>query len=1028
MKKTIFFAIVYFSCLVVIAQQPTVYLPQTITAPTIDGLPDLEWITIPKNQIDQPYNGILRDSTDLSGSWKAMWDYENIYLYFVIYDDSLYNLGSGASKFWIHDCAEIFFDMLNNKDQINTDESATDENYQYRFIWNLDNEPVYEKPPTQGMENKSHTLMVENKTIGYSIEIKLPWKSMLATHNFGNVEIGKLIGAEFKICDLDASTVPSAVWSPDAELVWNNTTKKDLKVTSMFGTIRLVGSLTNDQVAPQSITTLQAVTTGSKSAKLSWKAPADENFGTVDFYEIRYSTQPITHGNWSEATLVANSISSSASGESHTLDIDGLLQNTEYYFGIKSKDHLGNTSAVSNVATIKTIAQDLVAPAQITDLKIFGLDSYTVSFEWTAPGDDGNTGKIVGYEIKLSNLAITAENWDEIPNLIHPIEILQAGEKQTIKLLTLNPEKTYYIAIKAFDEEPNFSAISNIVTFATPTFVYKTLFSMDKFIGTNSFIDVPHDKVKPVGFIREYHPWSFTEISNDAFEFNRWNGYWNFDKFYEDLKNAGVTVCPAIFQSPGWLEAEAHNKPVGSNESATNPESYTEMAQMMYQYAARYGANTVDQSKLLVASGQVKKSGLGFLKYYEDWNEQDGDWAGRDALFIAEEYAAMASANCDGHAGTLGDGYGIKTADPNAKFVMGGLAYLGTSYLRSMYNWFETNRSDKRWPIDVINMHHYAEASGKNGICPEADNFKSKVQEVTEWRNRYAPTNELWITEFGYDTNDQSPNQINVFGGFDQQEIQAQWLVRTFLILSSCGVDRAAQFMLRDEVGNEPRFRNCGLTEPSSYGYKPKKSWYYTYTLKNVLGNFYFDKVVSETNNAWVYRFVSPESDKYIYAIWSPTGNGTESTYRITIPVNPKHLYKIELTDKSIEGTATALDKTKSTFNIAINERPVFVVADYSIANDVDVQSVDNLEIIDVFPNPASANQLVHIDLQNYGNIQKSRISIYDLSGVQVYQRVVNGNASSFDINPKGLASGVYMLKITINDTNTLQRKIAIIE
>lgn len=293
--------------------------------------------------------------------------------------------------------------------------------------------------------------------------------------------------------------------------------------------------------------------------------------------------------------------------------------------------------------------------------------------------------------------------------------------------------------------------------------------SVDQMIGSNSFIDVPLDKMEAVGFIREYHPWSFTEIEDDVYEFDRWSGFWDFDKYYTSLHSLGITVCPSLWSSPDWLENNSTNKPVGDGEDPTDPQSYSEMAQLLFQYGARYGHTVVDEEKLLVNDGQTKKTGLGVLSYFEDWNEQDRDWESRDAEFYADEYAAMASANVDGHGGTMGEGFGLKTADPTAKFVMGGIYKLGTSYITSMYNWFKANRPDQQWPIDVINMHHYSSSSTINGISPEEDGYKAKILEVVQWRDTYAPDNEIWITEFGYDTNSESPNRIDPFGDFTQQ-------------------------------------------------------------------------------------------------------------------------------------------------------------------------------------------------------------------------------------------------------------------
>lgn len=532
---------------------------------------------------------------------------------------------------------------------------------------------------------------------------------------------------------------------------------------------------------------------------------------------------------------------------------------------------------------------------------------------------------------------------------------------------------------------------------------------VDQMIGTNSFIDAPMDKMEALGFIREYHPWSFTEIEDDVYEFNRWNGFWDFDKYYTSLYNMGITVCPALWSSPDWLESNSTNKPVGEDEDPTEPQSYSEMAQLLFQYGARYGHTVVDESLLMVNTGQVKKSGLGVLSYFEDWNEQDRDWEGRDAMFSAEEYAAMASANVDGHGGTMGEGLGLKTADPTAKFVMGGIYKMGTSYITSMHEWFVANRPDKQWPIDVINMHHYAYSNETNGISPEEDAYKASILEIIQWRDNYAPDNEIWITEFGYDTNDESVNRINPFGGFSQQEIQAQWIVRTFLIMSSAGVDRAAQFMLRDVDPNpEPRFSDCGLTLSESEGYTAKTSWYYVYSMKNILKDMYFDQVIQEDNSAYVYRFKNKAENKDIYALWKPTTSGATSSYSLEIPGDPNVLEIIELSDGSVTGTSTRLENKEALTDIQIGERPLFILADYNPLSGM--QSNTAPALFQAFPNPAQSE--LYLDFARPSSSLDVSIKIFSADGKLVCEYPEQTYYSRISIDISFLEYGFYSLVV----------------
>ncbi len=338
---------------------------------------------------------------------------------------------------------------------------------------------------------------------------------------------------------------------------------------------------------------------------------------------------------------------------------------------------------------------------------------------------------------------------------------------------------------------------------------------------------------------------------------------------------------------------------------------------------------------------------------------------------------------------------------------MGGLYILGTDYISDMYKWFVENRPDHRWPIDAINMHHYAYNTADNGICPEEDGYKAKVREVLEWRNEYAPENEVWLTEFGYDTNNESPNRINPFAGYTQQEIQAQWIVRTYLILSSVGVDRVAQFMIRDTDPNtEPRWSDCGLTLSPSEGNVPKTSWYYVYTLKNILKGYYFDRVISESNTAHVYRFINEEGDQYVYALWSPTGNGSTSEYRLKIPAGPGSLRKIELADGSIEGVRETLETTSDLIPVEIGETPIFLVANYGEPDGLPDQKTLSKSL--VFPNPCNAS--VQIQIPAEAETSDTHIFIYSTDGKEVRKLIADDDTQTLHMDVSDLESGIYIL------------------
>jgi hypothetical protein len=82
---------------------------------------------------------------------------------------------------------------------------------------------------------------------------------------------------------------------------------------------------------------------------LSWTAPADDSTysgtGAAYKYELRRSTSHITEANWNSATVVC-SLSSSSPGSTQTFNV--TASGTLYYFAMKVRDDVSNSSLLSN--------------------------------------------------------------------------------------------------------------------------------------------------------------------------------------------------------------------------------------------------------------------------------------------------------------------------------------------------------------------------------------------------------------------------------------------------------------------------------------------------------------------------------------------------------------------------------------------------------------------------------------------------------------------------------------------------------
>lgn len=457
---------------------------------------------------------------------------------------------------------------------------------------------------------------------------------------------------------------------------------------------------------------------------------------------------------------------------------------------------------------------------------------------------------------------------------------------------------------------------------------------MDGFIGINSFIDVPLETDKAAGFIREYHNWRWNEGKADGvIKHNPSYPGWNFDAYYADRKKNNIIVSPCLQSSVGWLTAESENKPVKKGDDPHAPRAYSNHARFMYQFAARYGSRQVAPAKLLAATDQQKVSGLNLLSYFENWNEQNKWWAGEGARFSPYEYAAMASADYDGHQGRMGNTFGIKNADPEAKLVMGGLASIDLEYIKSMKVWADVHRGGS-FPADVLNFHHYCrsgEGKAQAGISPEEDKLKEKMQAAVAFRNKHLPGKEIWLTEFGYDVHPQSPQRAPAIGSFPAEEVQGQWLVRSYLELAASGIDRAVMYMIRDHAtGNGEKYATSGLVSDKESGHKPRTSWYYVYTLKNTLSGTRFVREVPSGNAlVRVYQFRHKGKNRDVFAVWCPTSNQT-GVKNFPLPVGSpdKKVSVVTLVSGKTEGRPAPLAIQDNKVSVSVSETPVFVVVD----------------------------------------------------------------------------------------------------
>jgi hypothetical protein len=116
---------------------------------------------------------------------------------------------------------------------------------------------------------------------------------------------------------------------------------------------------------------------------------------------------------------------------------------------------VSNGGATGDVTPPGTVSNLLAAP---------GAFPGEVRLTWTAPGDDGAAGTASAYIVKVSHAPITAGNFDAAADLdrwiVEPPPLAGAAP-ETLYVFGLDPDSTWHFALKAQDEVPNTSAVSN---------------------------------------------------------------------------------------------------------------------------------------------------------------------------------------------------------------------------------------------------------------------------------------------------------------------------------------------------------------------------------------------------------------------------------------------------------------------------------------------------------------------------------------------------------------------------------------
>lgn len=177
--------------------------------------------------------------------------------------------------------------------------------------------------------------------------------------------------------------------------------------------------------APAKIEDLKAEG-GDKSITLTWTAPANGG-KDIENYIVEYGKED--NKTEKKETIPADKT---------TFTIEGLEDNTTYYFSLTAKNEIGTSEAAT--ASAKTNPPAATAPAKVTGLSSSGETTSSITISWDAPANGGSA--ITGYKIKYGTSETSLTSEAEITNT--------TNLEYTISNLAQNT--TYYFSVAAVNK------------------------------------------------------------------------------------------------------------------------------------------------------------------------------------------------------------------------------------------------------------------------------------------------------------------------------------------------------------------------------------------------------------------------------------------------------------------------------------------------------------------------------------------------------------------------------------------------
>lgn len=315
---------------------------------------------------------------------------------------------------------------------------------------------------------------------------------------------------------------------------------------------------------------------------------------------------------------------------------------------------------------------------------------------------------------------------------------------------------------------------------------------------------------------------------------------WDYiDPVLTPAREGGFNMIATINGNPPWAATRGR----GPIDKAP----ISRFADFAGALAERYDGDGIDDAP-----------GSPIVQYFEFYNEPDAGNLGRDKRWgnYGKEYAEMLAAVYPA----------IKNANPNAKVLLGGIAYDwfeedNGPFVRTFLDTVLANGGGDFF--DIMNFHQYPPFAASWG-APNGPGLIEKTNAVRAKLAEFGVNKPLVITESGAHSNDAA-------GAPMTPELQARNVTMLYTQATAANIDFMVWFMLYDPEPQYP-YKN-GLVSEAASGARPTRKLSFTAyrTAVDLLSQVNFVKAwtAAQTGNAdlLAYQFTTKEGAP-LYVAW----------------------------------------------------------------------------------------------------------------------------------------------------------------